>query len=182
MTTVRYIYWPLYGTYSDHCTVLIVTTVRYIYWPLYGTYSDHCALQGYFAAGRQPFACDCLYTTVAVSDSDCYLWSHLWCRYLLTLIGASLHEVRSLLSVSSQNGRTNRKMEAQFFVMCPVCLCRQSSNSLFPVYCYRRQKPERSQRSKLRILYLTLRSLTLYIYGAPILDVSRSHTTTQHSR
>jgi len=30
--------------------------------------------------------------------------------------------------------------------------------------------------------YLTLRSLTLYIYGAPILDVSRSHTTTQHSR
>jgi len=31
-------------------------------------------------------------------------------------------------------------------------------------------------------LVLTLRSLTLYIYGAPILDVSRSHTTTQHSR
>jgi len=30
--------------------------------------------------------------------------------------------------------------------------------------------------------FLTLRSLTLYIYGAPILDVSRSHTTTQHSR
>jgi len=29
---------------------------------------------------------------------------------------------------------------------------------------------------------LTLRSLTLSIYGAPILDVSRSHTTTQHSR
>jgi len=29
---------------------------------------------------------------------------------------------------------------------------------------------------------LTLRSLTLYIYGAPILDVSRSHTTTQQSR
>ena len=29
---------------------------------------------------------------------------------------------------------------------------------------------------------LTLRSLTLYIYGAPILDVSRSHTTTQHSQ
>jgi len=29
---------------------------------------------------------------------------------------------------------------------------------------------------------LTLRSLTLYIYGAPILDVSRSHTMTQYSR
>ena len=32
------------------------------------------------------------------------------------------------------------------------------------------------------VLQLTLRSLTLYIYGAPILDVSRSHTMTQHSR
>ena len=35
-------------------------------------------------------------------------------------------------------------------------------------------------------LLLTLRRLMsyiyIYIYGAPILDVSRSHTTTQHSR
>ena len=33
-------------------------------------------------------------------------------------------------------------------------------------------------------LVLTLRRLMsyIYIYGAPILDVSRSHTTTQHSR
>ena len=30
--------------------------------------------------------------------------------------------------------------------------------------------------------YLTLRLLMSYIYGAHILDVSRSHTTTQHSR
>jgi len=29
---------------------------------------------------------------------------------------------------------------------------------------------------------LTLRRLMSYIYGGPILDVSRSHTTTQHSR
>ena len=29
---------------------------------------------------------------------------------------------------------------------------------------------------------LTLRRLMSYIYGAPILDVSRLHTTTQHSR
>ena len=32
------------------------------------------------------------------------------------------------------------------------------------------------------LTYLTLRLLMSYIYGAPILDVSRSHTTTQHSR
>ena len=31
-------------------------------------------------------------------------------------------------------------------------------------------------------IYLTLRRLMSYIHGAPILDVSRSHTTTQHSR
>jgi hypothetical protein len=30
--------------------------------------------------------------------------------------------------------------------------------------------------------HLTLRLLMSYIYGAPILDVSRSHTMTQHSR
>ena len=35
--------------------------------------------------------------------------------------------------------------------------------------------------SRLRVKLLTFRRLS-YIYGAPILDVSRSHTTTQHSR
>ena len=32
------------------------------------------------------------------------------------------------------------------------------------------------------VIVLTLRRLMSFIYGAPILDVSRSHTTTQHSR
>ena len=36
--------------------------------------------------------------------------------------------------------------------------------------------------SLLDFTLLTLRRLISYIYGAPILDVSRSHTTTQHSR
>ena len=36
--------------------------------------------------------------------------------------------------------------------------------------------------SRLRIKSLTLTLLISYIYGAPILDVSRSHTTTHHSR
>jgi len=34
----------------------------------------------------------------------------------------------------------------------------------------------------LGVQLLTLRLLMSYIYGAPILDVSRSHTTTHHSR
>jgi len=36
--------------------------------------------------------------------------------------------------------------------------------------------------SSIRVKLLTFRLLMSYIYGAPILDVSRSHTTTQHSR
>ena len=36
--------------------------------------------------------------------------------------------------------------------------------------------------SRIRFKSLTLRWLMSYIYGAPILEVSRSHTTTQHSR
>jgi len=36
--------------------------------------------------------------------------------------------------------------------------------------------------SRLRVKSLTLRLLMSYIYGAPILDVSRSHTTTHDSR
>ena len=36
--------------------------------------------------------------------------------------------------------------------------------------------------SRIRVKSLTLRLLMSYIYGAHILDVSRSHTTTHHSR
>jgi len=38
--------------------------------------------------------------------------------------------------------------------------------------------------SRIRVKLLTFRRLMsyIYIYGAPILDVSRSHSTTQHSR
>jgi len=36
--------------------------------------------------------------------------------------------------------------------------------------------------SRIRVKSLTIRRLMSYIYGAPILDVSRSHTTTPHSR
>jgi len=36
--------------------------------------------------------------------------------------------------------------------------------------------------TRIRLKSLTLRLLMSYIYGTPILDVSRSHTTTHHSR
>jgi len=37
-------------------------------------------------------------------------------------------------------------------------------------------------RIRVKLLTFTLLMSYIYIYGAPILDVSRSHTTTQHSR
>ena len=36
--------------------------------------------------------------------------------------------------------------------------------------------------SRIRVKLLTFRPLMSYVYEAPILDVSRSHTTTQHRR
>ena len=62
----------------------------------------------------------------------------------------------------------------------PFQSCTKEERSVDPV-----ARPFRAVSSAERFclgLILTLRSLTLYIYGAPILDVSRSHTTTQHSR
>jgi len=44
------------------------------------------------------------------------------------------------------------------------------------------EKRSLSNRNSDDSIILTLRRLMSYIYGAPILDVSRSHTTTQHSR
>ena len=49
----------------------------------------------------------------------------------------------------------------------------------FELKKYRNRIPETCMGES---MFLTLRRLTSYIYGAPILDVSRSHTTTQHSR
>jgi len=44
------------------------------------------------------------------------------------------------------------------------------------------RQTERQRDRQTDIVTLTLRRLMSYIYGAPILDVSRSHTTTQYSR
>jgi len=49
----------------------------------------------------------------------------------------------------------------------------------------RRRNGSNYENNQQDVVYrLTLRRLMsyIYIYGAPILDVSRSHTTTQHSR
>jgi len=58
----------------------------------------------------------------------------------------------------------------------PCTLHQCSGHKFLPYYCPLLYK------QWILLAQLTLRSLTLYIYGAPTLDVSRSHTTTQHSR
>ena len=54
------------------------------------------------------------------------------------------------------------------------CYAASGGNSLIATHC--------EITLNRAVLVLTLRRLMSYIYGAPILDVSRSHTTTQHSR
>ena len=66
----------------------------------------------------------------------------------------------------------------------------KDANTLAPRSTYRSLHTKPSKKMKcLNTIFvefsntkLTLRLLMSYIYGAPILDVSRSHTTTQHSR
>jgi len=60
--------------------------------------------------------------------------------------------------------KVNSYLKIYGFSMCKIILVR---NKLLPTALW---------------FVLTLRRLMSYIYGAPILDVSRSHTTTQHSR
>ena len=60
-------------------------------------------------------------------------------------------------------------------------------NWLLPVFYqfghqYNREGSRNALSYSPRTVGLTLRRLMSYTYGAPILDVSRSHTTTHHSR
>ena len=68
-----------------------------------------------------------------------------------------------------------RPTTAHAFIRCPSGTARQ---------VVRYKLCQNSGRDYMRNFELTLRRLMshIYIYGAPILDVSRSHTTTQHSR
>jgi len=69
--------------------------------------------------------------------------------------------------------------------------CAASSGNLLPAFRDNLTVPypggqDRVLTQKIAVLFnklfLTLRRLMSYIYGAPTLDVSRSHTATQHSR
>jgi len=108
----------------------------------------------------------CFYRTAKVSQANhcrdslksasCYLWrmQHS-CSHTTRFAHCSLTATIRLLQILSPS-------EQWIAHLCVPCAVTTSASAGTPL--------------------LTLRSLTLYIYGAPILDVSRSHTTTQHSR
>ena len=80
----------------------------------------------------------------------------LWKGMEIVSFGSQTHDIRKKNCLSLKVETLLVKTKNNLCLQCEDCACEISS--------------------------LTLRRLMSYIYGAPILDVSRSHTTTQHSR
>ena len=70
---------------------------------------------------------------------------------------------------------------ARTHVHCLTCLKKKISLLLTNELC-QSNSSHNHVGSCIKVNKLTLKRLMSYIYGAPILDGSRSHTTTQHSR
>jgi len=82
-------------------------------------------------------------------------------------------------------GRIKDKLMATVRPLCPRHILFYDSKISVPSGFFKFAEMSRFFISRyfLQLLHiLTLRLLMSYIYGAPILDVSRSHTTTHHSR
>ena len=80
-----------------------------------------------------------------------------------------------------------RRFEKTVFLLYPGFRCLNPLNAELNPICYVLAllgAHHLLHVSRIRVKSLILRLLMsyIYIYGAPILDVSRSHTTTQHSR
>jgi len=70
--------------------------------------------------------------------------------------------------------------EMRFEFLC--CSVNPLNPELNPIYLLALLGAHHFLHVRIRVKLLTFRLLMSYIHGAPILDVSRSHTTTQHSR
>ena len=95
-------------------------------------------------------------------------------------ITCRVQSVRSVFRAPSQN------VARRECYLRPVGMCTQNSapsRRSFAKFDTRKHLVISLSRNTNKMqLFLTLRGLMSYIYGAPTLDVSRSHTTTQHSR
>ena len=89
----------------------------------------------------------------------------------LKLTSVSIHTLVSFRSIPSTFINQNRTFNPLNPELNPICYLL----SLLGAHHF-------LHVSRIRVKLLTFRLLMSYICGAPILDVSRSHTTTQHSR
>jgi len=87
------------------------------------------------------------------------------------LLSSSNHAEPLPFHVFQTASVTNSQKETSKYAEAPLCCTTPSCSHNVCAFS-----------DRLELTGLTLRRLMSYIYGAPILDVSRSHTTTQHSR
>ena len=99
----------------------------------------------------------------------------------VNILGGSVHTIKgngdALLVASKENGLEVNADKTKYMVMSGDQKAGRSHNMRID-----NRPSEMVVEFKYLGTTLTLRRLMSYIYGAPILDVSRSHTTTQHSR
>jgi hypothetical protein len=105
-------------------------------------------------------------------------------QFILPL-GTALH-----LSSANRDTKTQTTLQASFAITLKNNFTQLHENAVNPLspelnpicYLLALLAHDFLHVSRIRVKSFTLRLLLSYIYGAPILDVSRSHTTTQHSR
>jgi len=109
-------------------------------------------------------------------------WAKFYCPTKIILSGLTMYSI-------TKRGRENNRVKINFLYE-QLFVILLSKHLFLPIIqlCVYNNKPTLKQFVCLFVakfstsVVLTLRRLMSYTYGAPILDVSRSHTTTQHSR
>jgi len=124
-----------------------------------------------------------------ISSIHILLHSFFICSWLLRKLSARTVTFDMTLNLEDQNLIPCGAVQICLFAFtgmfpCPLSLVNPLNAELNPI-CYLLAllgAYHFLHVSRIRVKSLTLRLLMSYIYGAPVLDVSRSHTTTQHSR
>jgi len=175
------------ATYNINWLVFIIET-KSVYSAVRTGYLNKSGLHFVFKRLRKkPVKCYILSTLLVLCGAETWTLGkadqkhlesfEMWCRRRLEKIGRTdrvkneeiLHKVKEEINVLHTIRR--RKVNPLKPELNPICylLALLGAHHFLHV-------------SRIRVKLLTFRLLMSYIYGALILDVSRSHTTTQHSR